>query len=158
MWVEQICDIHIVLYRILLNSANFVLLFNIWSLYIPLILGARIMYLMDVFHNYRWLVIPVDRPKVSAVKWQWISAATATTTESGRANGHANWIASSASARAVEFATPTAAWRTWWATSGLPGILWYSTSAVQPDWWIIGCRCLDPYYWVQVCLASSTLC
>jgi len=23
---------------------------------------------MDVFHNYRWLVIPVERPKASAVK------------------------------------------------------------------------------------------
>src|SRR6185312_14798760 len=37
-------------------------------MHIPLILGARIIYLMDVFHNYRWLVIPVDRPKASAVK------------------------------------------------------------------------------------------
>ena len=89
--------------------------------------------------------------------WQWISVATATTAKSGRANGHANWIASSAGARAAESATP-AAWRTWCTTSGLLGILWYPTSVVQPDWWTLGRRCLAPYYWVQVCLASSTLC
>ena len=52
------------------NSADLIwfLLSNVWSLHIPLILGARKMYLMDVFHNYRWLVIPVDRLKASAVK------------------------------------------------------------------------------------------
>ena len=43
--------------------------------------------------------------------WQWISAATATTVESGRANGHANRIALSAGARAAESATPAAALR-----------------------------------------------
>ena len=155
MLVEKMCVVHIVLHRILLNSTDFVLLSNVWSLHIPLILGARIMYLMDVFHNYRWLVIPVECPKASAVKMQWISAATATTAESSRANGHANRIAPSAGVRAAESATP-AAWRTWCTTSGLPGILWYPTSAVQPDWWTFGRRCLAPYYWVQVCFASVT--
>ena len=41
--------------------------------------------------------------------WQWISAATATTAESGRINGHANRIASPAGPRAGESAMP-AAW------------------------------------------------
>ena len=83
--------------------------------------------------------------------WQWISAATATIAESGRANGHANRIASSAGPRAAESATP-ATWRTWCTTSGLLGILLYPTSAVQPNWWTFGRWCLAPYYWVQVCL------
>ena len=53
-----------------INSADLIwfLLSNVWSLHIPIILGARMMYLMDVFHKYRWLVILVDRLKASAVR------------------------------------------------------------------------------------------
>ena len=68
MLVEQICVMHVSLRRNLLSTADFILRFNVWSLHIPLNLGARMMYLMDVFHNYRWLVILVERLKASAVR------------------------------------------------------------------------------------------
>jgi hypothetical protein len=35
---------------------------------VPLIVGARKLYLMDVFHNYRWLVILVESLMASVVK------------------------------------------------------------------------------------------
>ena len=71
------------------------------------------MYLMDVFHKYRWLVIPVERPKASAVKMAVDSGSQQPPPPPPNlAELMAMQTELPAGARAAESATPAAAWRT----------------------------------------------